>query len=170
MKPKTVGRAGGPGPRPFPVALPAAEIGLMAGTIVLTSDGEMPVEYLSAGDRIITRDAGMIRLSAISRIRQDCRAILFHAGSLGHTRPGEDVILPAGQRVLIRDWRAKAMAGAAQALIRADALVDGEFICDLGPRLMLLHRLHFARPHVIYAGGLEMAGCPVDGAESRVAA
>lgn len=169
MKPNTVGRAGGSGPLPYPYALPSPDCGLLAGTIVLTSDGEMPVDALCAGDRIITRDAGMIRLVAVSRRRMHGRAILFAAGSLGHTRPGEDSLLPAGQAVLVRDWRAGAMAGAAQALIRADALVDGEFVRDLGERSMRLFRLHLDAAHVIYAGGLEVAAGPRDRAR-RVAA
>lgn len=38
--------------------LPSYDDGLKLGTLVLTADGILPVEYLHAGDRIITR-AGM---------------------------------------------------------------------------------------------------------------
>ncbi len=157
MKQNTVGRATGQSPLSHPVSLPAPKAGFVGGTILLTRDGEMPVEFLSPGDRIITRDAGMVRLERIGHRRALTRAISFAAGSLGHTRPDQDLVLPAAQLILIRDWRAKAMFAAKPAMVRVDALVDGEFICDLGPQKMLLHQLHFTDPHVVYAGGLELS-------------
>lgn len=117
----------------------------------------MPVEFISDGDKIITRDAGFVRVTKVEQTRQLVRAISFAAGSLGDTRPDQDLILPAGQDVLIRDWRAKAMFGTERALVRADALIDGEFIRDLGLRPMDLHQLHFDSPHILFAGGLELA-------------
>lgn len=141
-----------------PDIAPVPEVGFLPGTILLTQDGEMPVEFLSPGDRIISRDCGFVSLRHITRAPQTVRAIRFAAGSLGDTRPDCDLILPAGQPVLIRDWRAQALFGTSQAMVRADALVDGEFICDLGPRDMPLFQLHFDTAHVLYAGGLEVAG------------
>ena len=44
--------------------LPSYENGLTLGTLVLTADGTFPVEYLDAGDRIITR-AGMRTLRGL---------------------------------------------------------------------------------------------------------
>ena len=44
--------------------LPSYEKGLTLGTLVLTADGMLPVEYLHAGDRIITR-AGMRTLRTL---------------------------------------------------------------------------------------------------------
>lgn len=157
MKPNTVGRADGRSPQSHPITIPARKVGFVPGTILLTQGGEVPVEFLSPGDRIITRDAGFVRLERVAHRRTVTRAISFAAGSLGHTRPDQDMILPADQMMLIRDWRAQAMFGARQAMVRADTLVDGEFIRDLGPQKMLLHQLHFATPHVIYAGGLELS-------------
>ena len=157
MKPNAVGRAVGQNPNWHPNTIPATSAGFVSGTILLTQEGEMPVEFLSPGDRIITRDAGMVQLQDIHHQRLVTRAISFAAGSLGDMRPDSDLILPAGQMVLLRDWRAKAMFGTETAMVRADALIDGEFIRDLGLQGMLLHQLHFARPHVLYAGGLELS-------------
>lgn len=44
--------------------------GLPAGTIVLTLDGALPVEYLTAGDQIITR-AGARLLRAVTPCKTD---------------------------------------------------------------------------------------------------
>jgi hypothetical protein len=165
MTPEPFGRADQSGPRQRrqsadPKASPS---GIPAGTVVLTADGEIPVEFLTSGDRIVTRDTGMVRLAGIARRTAVVRLILFAAGSLGHTRPDHDLILPADQAVLIRDWRASAFTGQTQALVPAGALVDGEFIRDLGPQRLCLHLLRFARPQVIYAGGMELAGATMDG-------
>lgn len=157
MKPNAVGRAIGQFPNSHPNSMPAKKAGFVSGTILLTQEGEMPVEFLSPGDRIITRDAGMVRLQNIRHRRVLTRAISFAAGSLGDTRPDCDLVLPAAQMVLIRDWRAQAMFGVDQAETRADRLVDEEFICDLGPQKMLLHQLQFGDPHIVYAGGLELS-------------
>jgi Hint domain len=157
MKPNTVGREGRDTLHSHPYSLPTPEVGFLSGTILLTQDGEMPVEFISDGDKIITRDAGFVRVTKVEQSRQLVRAISFAAGSLGDTRPDQDLILPAGQDVLIRDWRAKAMFGTERALVRADALIDGEFIRDLGLRPLDLHQLHFDTPHILFAGGLELA-------------
>jgi hypothetical protein len=157
MKPNTVGRAGGLSPHPHPISDPAINAGFISGTVLLTRDGEMPVEFLSPGDHIITRDAGMVPLIDVHHSTVMAPAISFAAGSLGHTRPDQDLILPAAQMILIRDWRASALFCTKYAMVRADTLVDGEFVCDLGAQKMILHQLRFKTAHVVYAGGLELS-------------
>lgn len=170
MKPKLVGRACGQGPQSHPVSIPVLKGGFVPGTVLLTQAGEIPVEFLSPGDRIITRDAGLVRLVHVHHRHTLARAISFAAGSLGDTRPDQDLVLPDAQVVLIRDWRARAMFGTAQAMVRADALVDGEFIRDLGLQWMRLIQLQFATPHVVYAGGLELSCMTQTAARLRPAA
>lgn len=158
MKPNTVGRESRKTLQTHPFYTPESEAGFASGTIILSQDGEMPVEFLTPGDRIISRDAGFVTLDHVERTTHQIRAVRFAAGSLGHTRPDHDLILPENQMVLVRDWRAQSLFGVPQAMVRAGDLVDGEFICDLGQQTMRLHQLHFAKSHVIYAGGLEVAG------------
>ena len=131
--------------------------GIVAGSVIFTSDGEIPVEYLAPGDKIVTRDAGMIKLVDTSTHRISTPAVAIKAGSLGHTRPGHNLIIPASQQVLVRDWRAQSLFGKTQVIVRAEQLIDGEFIADLGTRELQLVHLTFDRPHVIYAGGLEIS-------------
>jgi len=152
MKPDTDGLA----PGIFPVQQDPDITGVPAGTLVMTRRGAVAVETLDPGDHIITRNTGFAPLTHIQRDTVEIPAILITAGSLGPTQPEHDLILPAAQPVLVRDWRARAIFGQAQALVRAEALTDGEFIRALGPREMQLIRLHFDRPRVIYAGGLEL--------------
>ncbi|GGX48205.1 hypothetical protein GCM10007385_15040 [Tateyamaria omphalii] len=155
MKPNTVGRETG-GQMP-PLRIDIEHVGLVSGTLILTADGEIPVEYLSAGDRIITRNAGLVPLTASQSYRTTDEAVKIAAGSLGHTKPTHNVIIPAAQMVLVRDWRAKALRGAAQAVMPAGCLIDDEFITSLGPREMTLVRMGFESPHIVYADGLELS-------------
>ncbi len=153
MKPKTVGRdssASG-------ATTPAFSYGLMANSIILTLDGEKRVADLKDGDRIITRDAGMAVLRGLTRRNITCQTVEIKAGSLGHTRPDRDVTLPAGHPILIRDWRAQALFNVRQAVVRADRLIDGEFITNAGRQTLTTYELHFDRPHILYVDGLEVA-------------
>ena len=134
-----------------------SSIGFLPGTQLLTRQGDRRVESIQPGDDIISRDLGLVRCLAVDPYLCTSNAIWFAPGSLGDSRPDCDLILPADQQVLLRDWRAKAIFGSPQALARAGSLVDGEFICDLGPHEMTLTVLRFSRPNVIYAGGLEVA-------------
>ncbi len=130
--------------------------GLMPGTLVLTEDGALPVETLAPGDRIITRNTGLVTLKAIEHDFEICETVRIRAGSLGHDRPDADTILPSRQKILIRDWRAKALYDADQALVDARRLIDGEYV-RLQPRAQhMVFRLYFDDPQVIYADGLEL--------------
>lgn len=132
--------------------------GLVAGTRILTADGALPVEYLGPGDRIVTR-SGLRVLQAVTvqRVRRAAMVRIGH-DTLGVGRPEADVLVAAGQNVLIRDWRAQAMYGCAQAMIPAARLVDGQLIRAEALSDVRLFGLQFDGPEVIYAGGLEL-GC-----------
>lgn len=76
------------------VAAPIANVaGLAAETTVMTLDGEMPVEHLNVGDRIIICDAGMSVLRDIKTHTVHVAPIKIKAGSLGHTRPQDDMLV-----------------------------------------------------------------------------
>ncbi|WP_439140597.1 Hint domain-containing protein [Roseicyclus sp.] len=128
------------------------------GTTVLGLDGALPVEHLYPGDRLITRH-GARPVTAIDKITLPAGTAIVQLtkNALGG-RPDRDLWLPAGQRILIRDWRAQALYGQKQACVAASQLADGEYI-----RLDTLREpatgfaLRFGRPEVFYADGLELA-------------
>ncbi|GAB4386827.1 Hint domain-containing protein [Albidovulum sp.] len=130
--------------------------GIAAGTVILTLEGALPVEFLEPGDRIITRE-GMRVLRAVRVGRYSGPAIRVRAGALGHDRPEQDLVLAADTPVLIRDWRAQALFGAAQAVVPVSRLAEGEFIAPTRALSMRVHQLYFDRPQVVYAEGLEIA-------------
>ena len=153
MKPELVGREGG-----FqPVGAEEIYTGFLADSIIMTMKGEMRVADLKEGDRVITRDQGMSVLRAVHKRTVTAPCIQIRAGSLGHTRPERDTLLPAGQPILIRDWRARAVFGAPTAMVPAECLVDGEFITLRADETYTVYELEFDTDHVIYVDGLEVA-------------
>lgn len=130
--------------------------GILRGTVVLTLKGEMPVERLMPGDKVITRDSGVATVRAVEAMKTIVQTVKIKAGSLGQTRPEEDVVVPAQQDILVRDWRARSMFGKDQAIVSANQLVDGEFILDNGMQDAVLFQVCFDNSHVFYAGGLEV--------------
>ena len=158
MKPKTVGRDAGGAFRPIDAH--SLCHGLPVGLNINTRDGVLPVEHLSAGDHIVTRNGGMTELLGIHATTQSTRGVTFTAGCFGEDTPHDDLVLPSDQPVLIRGWRARMLFGQAQAMCAAGHLVDGEFIRDAGPRRFVLFRLEFDRPRVIYGNGIELGSEP----------
>ena len=140
-----------------PVSATRVEAALPLGTQVATLDGMLPVEHLTPGDRVITRDGGAQRLRAVVRrkVPADLRLVRVTRDALGG-KPDEDVTLLPHQRILIRDWRAKTLYGASQVKIAAARLIDGEFIHWATDRPSHLISLHFNRLHILYAAGLEL--------------
>lgn len=131
-------------------------IGLCAGTIVLTLDGEIPVEHLSIGDRVISRSSGTAILRDIVITQAMMTPIRIKAGSLGHTRPDRDMLVSPDAQLHIRDWRAEALFGTPSAMIPARRLIDGEFVAEETTRVVTLFNLVFDRAQVIYADGMEI--------------
>jgi hypothetical protein len=130
--------------------------GMAAGTPVMTLDGAIPVEFLNVGDRVLTRD-GARTLRGLSVRVVDGFVVRVGASTLGHDKPAEDVVLAVGQPVLVRDWRAKALYSAPQALVPVERMADGELIRVEAAHSQRMFTLTFDSVVVVYAGGLELA-------------
>ncbi len=150
-----------PGPRPD-------QTGIAAGTVVLTADGALPVDFLEPGDRIVTR-AGLRVLRAVHRRRYSGRAIRIAAGALGHGRPEQAMVLPAHAPVLVRGERAMARFGRESIVVAVAGLADGVLILPAEAVSMRLYDLRFDAPEIVYAEGLEIACLAADG-RARLAA
>lgn len=137
-----------------------APVGLPVGVQVLTLQGAMPVEFLSPGDKVITR-SGARSLRAIDvAVIPEAEVVHVSAGALGHDRPGQPLCLPAAQPVLVRDWRAKALFGAATATVPAARLIDGEFLRPGKVPGLRVVRLCFDATETVYADGVEVVCAP----------
>lgn len=143
--------------RSIRVPLSLCRSGLGPGTGVLTSDGELPVEFLEPGDRIITFDRGAVPLARIvTRIVPRAQVMRVRPSVLDPDGAGHDFLISAQNRLLLRDWRASALFGKHTALVEAGRLADGAHIARLGGEGTLrLFQLHFddAQHLVQIAGG-----------------
>ena len=99
----------------------------------------------------------MVVLRDVNVIEFECPMVWIMGGSLGHDKPEDDTYLLASQKVLVRDWRAKALTQQKQALVLAKSLVDGEFIRLVGMQRITLFQLAFDAAHIVYVDGLELA-------------
>ncbi|SDZ49613.1 Hint domain-containing protein [Jannaschia faecimaris] len=125
--------------------------GIARGTVVLTGKGEVAVENLKVGDRVITRERGIAVIKAINSMASP--ACMIRADSLGLGRPERDTTVAYDQHVMLRDWRAETLFDCDVALVPARRLADGKQIAALGDTDFF--RLDFGKPLTIYANGLE---------------
>ncbi|WP_417475023.1 Hint domain-containing protein [Leisingera sp.] len=131
---------------------------LLQGARVETATGPCPVEILDAGDQLVTRTGGLAEIIAV----RSRKAMIQTVRVSGHASAnGSSQVVPWDQRILVRDRLAQVMFGQPQAVVPAYELVDGVTVCDLGMQMANLVILEFARPHVIYANGLELAAAAV---------
>lgn len=122
-------------------AMTSAKVGLAEGTIVLTLRGEVAVEDLQAGDKIITRDIGAQPLRAVKR--HTGKSTVIAKNSLGKNSPERDMRVAPEQDFLLR--------GDSPSLISARKMAIKSL------ENTKLYRLIFDHAHVIYADGAELA-------------
>jgi len=131
--------------------------GIAAGTIVLTLDGEIPVEHLNAGDRVITRDTGIATLVGVHMREITFTPYKISADRLGDGRPVADTYVASEQHILVRGLLAQALYKTDSAMVPVSKLADGEFIAKCEEQTLRIYELEFDTAHVIYANGLEIA-------------
>lgn len=135
---------------------------LTAGVTVLTLAGALPVEHLTPGDRVITRDGARTLKAIHARTEAVARMVRVSASAIGVEQPEEDMLITPDTMILIRDWRAKALAAAPQAVVSAAKLIDGEYVRMIETDEIWMISLHFDAPEIIYANGLELLCEPAE--------
>jgi hypothetical protein len=126
--------------------------GLEAGTAIMTLRGEVAVEDLRPGDRVVTRDRGAVRLRHVDTRVARVMPVRIAAGLLGPMRPPRDLLLGPGTQILLRG----APGWNGQGPLPAALLVDGDFVTSERMQEMTLHRLQLGEPLVVYAEGIEV--------------
>ncbi len=135
---------------------------IAAGSNVLTLMGAVLVEYIAPGDRVITRSGARTVRSVQISVVKSAEVVRISEGVLAKDRPEQDIAVSPEQPILIRDWRAKALASTSQTLIPAARLVDGEYVRKLAVDEVWMISLHFDETEIIYANGLELICEPVN--------
>lgn len=128
----------------------------VAGTMILTPGGNVPVEALKPGDLVVTRDEGPQPLRWIGSrdviAAGDYAPIRITANTFG--KHGEIFLSPL-HRVLIRDSLAELLFGEGEVLVAARDLVNDRSVrCVPGGMVSYVHIL-FDRHQVVFSEGLE---------------
>ncbi|MFT7058239.1 MAG: hypothetical protein ACJASV_000739 [Pseudorhodobacter sp.] len=127
----------------------------VAGTGILTPNGEVPVESLQPGDLVLTHDEGPQPLRWIGRRRVEATGafapIHIRARTFGNHRA---LKLSPLHRVLIRDSLAELLFGEPEVLVAAKDLVNDRSVRVMeGGEVEYVHLL-FDKHQVIYSAGL----------------
>ena len=127
----------------------------VAGTMIQTTDGEIPVERLSPGDLVITRDEGPCPVRWIGKrqvnAQGDFAPIHIRSGTFGAHR---DLLVSPQHRILVRDSLAELLFGEDEVLVAArDLLNDRSVTRRCGGTVTYVH-LMFDRHQVIYSEGV----------------
>lgn len=143
--------------RPGPIRLADAVAGAFAGgTRVALANGTLcPVEDMTPGMAVLTRDHGAQPLRWIGAVRLRAEGslapVVFGPGVMGNPRP---LAVSPHHRMFLYRRDARALAGAAELLVQARHLVDGQGIRRRIGGHVVYHGLVFDRHEVIYAEGV----------------
>lgn len=151
----TVGTGGGNGVSDVGIVTINSIPCFVAGTMILTPSGEVPVEHLRPGDLVVTQDDGPQPLRWIGRRRVAAEGnfapIRIRAGTFGDHR---DLMVSPLHRVLIRDSLAEILFGEPEVLVAARDLVNDLSVRSVpGGEVDYVHLL-FDRHQVVFSEGL----------------
>jgi hypothetical protein len=99
--------------------------------MVTTQRGELPVEHLQAGDRVVTRDNGIQPIRWVGKTQmflQDFQAephllpVLIRQGSLGKGMPERDMMVSPNHRILVANERTSLRFSEREVLVAAKHL------------------------------------------------
>ena len=133
---------------------------LPPSAVVQTRDGAIPAEHLMPGDDLVARDQGYQRLTHVSRLRQEVRAVWVQDGFLPGMAPDGGVLLPAHQPVLRREIRREVP-------FPVQALASLGMAQDIGLRQLTLIQLWLPMADTIFAAGLELGAISVAAPERQ---
>ncbi len=132
------------------------------GTLIATPRGEVPVESLKAGDRVITRDNGIQEIRWMGQkalttgdLRQnaDLQPILVRKHSLGNGLPEADMLVSPNHRLLVANDRTQLYFDEHEVLVAAKHLVGQPGIISV--QASAVNYIHFMcdRHEVVLSNG-----------------
>ncbi|WP_433989447.1 hypothetical protein SuNHUV7_40670 (plasmid) [Pseudoseohaeicola sp. NH-UV-7] len=156
-------RAKDKGEKDFTDQPPPIVICFAQGTIIDATLGPTPVECLTEGDLVRTRDnddqpirwIGRRRLDSLELARRPNLApVRIHTGALGRGLPHVDLTVSPQHRILVEGWQAELHFGESEILVPAIALVNGKSVRTL-PDIdqITYYHLLFDQHEIITANG-----------------
>lgn len=150
---------------------------LTTGTMVVTREGELPVEWLQSGDEILTRDGrfqpilwlGRVRFNRVEfRYLPEFTPVRIAPGTLGDGLPHHDVTVSPSQLVLYRSVRAELEYWSSEVLVPASSIgtrIDTELLGwheRVGYTQILLPAHHLMAVEGVWLGSLFLADMPAE--------
>jgi Ca2+-binding RTX toxin-like protein len=132
------------------------------GTLIATPKGEVPVELLKAGDRIITRDNGIQEIRWTGRkdmgwhdlvANPHLKPVLIRQGSLGNGLPERDMMVSPNHRILVANDRTALYFDEHEVLVSAKHLVAGKGIDSVNAVGTSYIHFMFDRHEVVLSNG-----------------
>ncbi len=128
----------------------------VAGTMILTPTGEVPVEKLQPGDLVITKDDGPQPLCWLGRrvvpAIGDYAPIRIAPNTFGDHR---EVLVSPLHRILIKDALAELLFGDAEVLVAAKDLVNDRSVRRVEGGMVEYVHILFDRHQVVLSDGLD---------------
>lgn len=153
-------------PRPMAAVENSSVICFTPGTRLRTEVGDVVIEDLGPGDRVLTRDdgpqqvvwTGQRRMSGARLFAMpDQRPIRIREGALGLYRPDTDLVVSPEHRVIVKGAVANELWGEPEVLVCARDLVSDRLVTvDHSLRETWYVHLMLERHQVIWANGLEV--------------
>ncbi|MEO9652223.1 MAG: Hint domain-containing protein [Roseobacter sp.] len=143
------------------------------GTMIVTENGEIPVEWLAVGDRVLTRDHGFQPVQEVVRTKlaqvhfnnhpNEC-PICIPAGTLGAGCPTHDLFLAAQHGVLVRSSVTEKRIASREVFAPANAWSDIGVAKTITPDGdFMMTDVIFSSHEVILAHGAWVESTIVDG-------
>ncbi len=132
------------------------------GVLVATPKGEVPVETLREGDKIITRDNGIQEIRWVGAktlswsdltANPHLRPVLIRQGSLGNGLPERDMMVSPNHRMLVANDRTQLYFDEHEVLVAAKHLVGGRGIQSVEAIGATYIHFMFDRHEVVLADG-----------------
>jgi hypothetical protein len=140
----------------------APPVCFVAGTLIETPDGAVPVERLRPGDLVATWDQGVqpVRwVTSTPRTMADLvanpkwRPVRIPAGALGHKQPATDLYVSRQHRMLITGKKAIRRYGCARKLLPAKDLIGWRGIELCPPKAVTYHHIALDPYAMLIANG-----------------
>jgi hypothetical protein len=132
------------------------------GTLITTQRGELPVELISAGDRVVTRDNGIQTVRWVGKTQMflhDFQSephllpVFIQQGSLGKGLPERDMMVSPNHRLLVANDRTALYFDEHEVLVSAKHLVAGAGIQTVDSLGTTYIHFMFDRHEVVLSNG-----------------
>ncbi|MCC6008754.1 MAG: Hint domain-containing protein [Rhodobacteraceae bacterium] len=131
----------------------------VSGTMIMTPAGEVPVESLKAGDKVLTRDHGSQPLRWIGKATVPAQGamvpVCIRAGAFGPGHPTRDLRVSQQHRLLVKGAALELFLGLDEALVPAKHLVNGDTVVfDPSAETVTNHHLMFDAHEIVISEGM----------------